>query len=177
MRKLTVSDYADRISLHRPYVPTPLQGLTNPALVLRVLQELTPVLQKSGITDVRELDSDEQRTLLDSAITVIPPGYLSENGKSALDTLISAECQSQSITDVSELAPFLKIGDTKVVLWRGDITTLKADAIVNAANTIENHVMLAFQVIPRLKEGNNFEVVDKAIEVVKAANVSYTQTT
>lgn len=43
----------------------------------------------------------------------------------------------------------------------------------NAVNIQENHVMLAFQVIPRLKEGNNFEVVDKAIEVVKAANVPY----
>lgn len=36
-----------------------------------------------------------------------------------------------------------------------------------------NEVFLAFQVIPRLKEGNNFEVVDKAIEVVKNANVPY----
>lgn len=37
----------------------------------------------------------------------------------------------------------------------------------------ENEVMVAFQVIPRLKEGNNFEVVDKAIEVVKAADVPF----
>ena len=29
--------------------------------------------------------------------------------------------------------------------------------------------MDAFQVITRVKEGNNFEVVDKAIEVVKSA--------
>jgi len=36
-----------------------------------------------------------------------------------------------------------------------------------------NEVFLAFQVIPRLKEGNNFEVVDKAIEVVKKSNVPY----
>lgn len=34
-------------------------------------------------------------------------------------------------------------------------------------------VFLAFQIIPRLETGNNFEVVDKAIEVVKAANVPY----
>lgn len=34
-------------------------------------------------------------------------------------------------------------------------------------------VYLAFQVIPRLKQGNNFEIVDKAIEVVKNANVPY----
>ena len=33
--------------------------------------------------------------------------------------------------------------------------------------------MLAFQVIPRLREGNNFEVVDRAIDVVKAADVPF----
>lgn len=37
----------------------------------------------------------------------------------------------------------------------------------------EKTVMLAFQVIPRVKQGNNFEVVDKAIDVVKAAGVPY----
>ena len=36
-----------------------------------------------------------------------------------------------------------------------------------------NEVYLAFQVIPRVREGNNFEVVDQAIEVVKAAGVPY----
>lgn len=37
----------------------------------------------------------------------------------------------------------------------------------------EKEVMVAFQVIPRVKEGNNFEVVDKAIEVVKSADVLF----
>lgn len=37
----------------------------------------------------------------------------------------------------------------------------------------DNDVMLAFQVIPRLKEGNNFEVVDRAIEVVKRAGIPF----
>ena len=36
-----------------------------------------------------------------------------------------------------------------------------------------NEVMLAFQVIPRVRSGNNFEVVDKAIEVVKNSNVPF----
>jgi uncharacterized protein YqgV (UPF0045/DUF77 family) len=36
-----------------------------------------------------------------------------------------------------------------------------------------SEVFLAFQIIPRLKEGNNFEVVDKAIEVVKKSKVPY----
>ena len=34
-------------------------------------------------------------------------------------------------------------------------------------------VFLAFQVIPRVREGNNFEVVDQAIAVVKASGVPF----
>ncbi len=34
-------------------------------------------------------------------------------------------------------------------------------------------VFLAFQVIPRVREGNNFEAVDRAIDVVKNANVPF----
>jgi uncharacterized protein YqgV (UPF0045/DUF77 family) len=34
-------------------------------------------------------------------------------------------------------------------------------------------VYVAFQVIPRMKNGNNFELVDQAIEVVKNAHVPY----
>ncbi|WP_394209531.1 MTH1187 family thiamine-binding protein [Enterovibrio calviensis] len=44
---------------------------------------------------------------------------------------------------------------------------------MSAQNPVVNDVFVAFQVIPRLKEGNNFEVVDKAIDVVKAADVPY----
>ncbi|BBB30842.1 thiamine-binding protein [Neptunomonas japonica] len=44
---------------------------------------------------------------------------------------------------------------------------------MSESNTPYDEVFLAFQVIPRLKEGNNFEVVDKAIAVVKAAGVSF----
>ncbi len=36
-----------------------------------------------------------------------------------------------------------------------------------------SEVYLAFQVIPRVRKGNNFELVDKAIEVVKNANIPY----
>lgn len=32
---------------------------------------------------------------------------------------------------------------------------------------------VAFQVIPRLRTGNNFEIVDRAIEVVKESGVPY----
>ena len=37
----------------------------------------------------------------------------------------------------------------------------------------DTDVYVAFQVIPRMKSGNNYELVDLAIEVVKQANVPY----
>ena len=42
----------------------------------------------------------------------------------------------------------------------------------NAENK-KTEVYLAFQVIPRMRNGNNFELVDQAIEVVKNAHVPY----
>lgn len=44
---------------------------------------------------------------------------------------------------------------------------------MSAQKPLINEVMLAFQVIPRVREGNNFEVVDKAIEVIEASGVPF----
>ncbi|ELK1751052.1 hypothetical protein C3433_27055 [Citrobacter freundii] len=44
---------------------------------------------------------------------------------------------------------------------------------MSQSDAVLKDVFVAFQVIPRLKTGNNFEVVDKAIDVVKSANVPY----
>lgn len=40
-------------------------------------------------------------------------------------------------------------------------------------SNVDTEVYVAFQVIPRMKNGNNFELVDQAIEIVKQANVPY----
>ena len=37
----------------------------------------------------------------------------------------------------------------------------------------DTDVFLAFQVIPRVRSGNNFEIVDRAIDVVKKAKVPF----
>ena len=48
---------------------------------------------------------------------------------------------------------------------------MTTDSAQETTRTTE--VFVAFQVIPRLRQGNNFEVVDRAIEVVKAAGVPF----
>lgn len=44
---------------------------------------------------------------------------------------------------------------------------------MSKSKPLNQEVYVAFQVIPRVRQGNNFELVDKAIEVVKNANVPY----
>lgn len=60
------------------------------------------------------------------------------------------------------------------VTIRSSITTKTSEILLMSnQKPLLDQVMLAFQVIPRVKEGNNFEVVDKAIEVVKASGVPF----
>ena len=49
------------------------------------------------------------------------------------DAYLSAERDRAGVVD-AEALPHLR-SDSRLVLWQGDITTLKADAIVNAANS------------------------------------------
>jgi uncharacterized protein YqgV (UPF0045/DUF77 family) len=44
---------------------------------------------------------------------------------------------------------------------------------MRSAKLEPNETFVAFQVIPRVREGNNFEIVDKAIEVVRRSGVPF----
>uniref|UniRef100_M4C5V0 Macro domain-containing protein n=2 Tax=Hyaloperonospora arabidopsidis (strain Emoy2) TaxID=559515 RepID=M4C5V0_HYAAE len=61
---------------------------------------------------------------------------------SLMDTLLDLEFKSRSMVSAQELPPVLlpsSVGDARgfeqIALWKGDITTLEATAIVNAANS------------------------------------------
>ena len=47
------------------------------------------------------------------------------------DSYLQEEISQKGITDISELEPI----KNEIYVWQGDITTLKCDAIVNAANS------------------------------------------
>lgn len=78
-------------------------------------------------------DEEEQKRLLRSLMNIRPPRPASDSFLAIQDEYLSEEVAEKGITD-SALLPGSPL-DARLVLWRGDITTLKIDAIVNAANS------------------------------------------
>ena len=82
--------------------------------------------------DIPEDDAERKR-LLRSLMNIRPPRPIGTEFLKVQDEYLNEEVKKKGITD-SDTLPVSPINN-RLVLWRGDITTLKADAIVNAANS------------------------------------------
>ncbi len=78
---------------------------------------------------------EEQKYLLRSLMNVREPLPASEEFLRIQDAYLQEVNKSHGITDLADLTPLTRCGKGDLYLWRGDITTLKVDAIVNAANS------------------------------------------
>ena len=74
---------------------------------------------------------EEQKRLLRGLMNVRPPRKISREFLRVQDEYLQAETAAKGITDLEDLDP---VSDG-LYLWQGDITTLRCDAIVNAANS------------------------------------------
>lgn len=79
-------------------------------------------------------DEKNQQALLRSLMNVRAPHAVSETFLKVQDDYLRERNRERGCTDLTDLKPFSK-NDTRLYLWQGDITTLKVDAIVNAANS------------------------------------------
>ena len=73
----------------------------------------------------------EKRRLLRALVNVRPPEPLDQMFYQVQDAYLQEELRRKGVTRLEELEP-VRPG---LYLWQGDITTLAADAIVNAANS------------------------------------------
>ena len=78
-------------------------------------------------------DDDGQWKLLRSLFNLRPPYEASREFLEVQDALLREMTRERGITVASELEG--SPADPRLILWQGDITTLKCDAIVNAANS------------------------------------------
>ena len=78
-------------------------------------------------------DDASQRRLLRSLMNVRPPMPLDPVFLEVQDALLSAEREEKGVVDAMML-PTVR-SDPRLAIWQGDITRLRADAIVDADNS------------------------------------------
>ncbi len=76
-------------------------------------------------------DSERQKILLRGLMNVRRPVRIGADFLQVQDAYLQDETAAKGITDIADLTPI----QPGLYLWQGDITTLKCDAIVNAANS------------------------------------------
>ncbi len=82
----------------------------------------------------------EKRSMLKGILNMREPQPLDPQIIRLLNTLLKAELDERGIVDSDELSPIDVINNSvngyssEIILWKGDITLLNADAIVNASN-------------------------------------------
>ena len=76
-------------------------------------------------------EPESQRQLLRGLMNIRAPQRIGTDFLQTQDAYLQDETAAKGITDVNDLMPI----QPGLYLWQGDITTLKCDAIVNAANS------------------------------------------
>ncbi len=95
--------------------------------LLRSLLNEEPRFERIDIPD----SETEQKRLLRSLFNIRLPHPVGATFLQIQDEYLREEIAQKGITDFSDLSPIQK----DLYLWQGDITTLRVDAIVNAANS------------------------------------------
>ena len=76
-------------------------------------------------------EAESQRQLLRGLMNIRAPKDADEDFLKIQDEYLQGETAAKGITDIADLTPV----QPGLYLWKGDITTLRCDAIVNAANS------------------------------------------
>ncbi|MGN0630245.1 MAG: protein-ADP-ribose hydrolase [Ruminococcus sp.] len=88
--------------------------------------------ERSGMEDVEIPDDEkEQFRLYRSLVNIRPAVQADEEFLRSEDEFLTELTVGKGITDIADLQPV----ENGIYLWKGDITTLKCGAIVNAANS------------------------------------------
>jgi O-acetyl-ADP-ribose deacetylase (regulator of RNase III) len=140
---LSLSVYSALISLYERY-PLDTVLISSEKELTDIMDFLLDTLiRKEGLSIINKIPEtpSEKRMALRALLNVRPPGAIHEGFIKNIDKLLQYELANKTIFDCNDFLPVseafpnnrLKHPDL-IFLWKGDITSLKADAIVNAAN-------------------------------------------
>lgn len=96
-------------------------------LLIQSLLKEKPAYRDLGIP----VEPESQRQLLRGLLNLRVPQHADADFLLMQDAYLQGETAAKVITDIADLTPI----QPGLYLWQGDITTLKCDAIVNAANS------------------------------------------
>jgi O-acetyl-ADP-ribose deacetylase (regulator of RNase III) len=140
MRQLPLKEYSSLIHLRDHYAPLATFLNNKAEIINELLEELLQENENVGDIEIPH-DYIGKRNLIRGLLNVRAPIPLDVKFLGKLDSLLQIELQEKGIVEVqnlgtvSTLVPNNRFEQShKFVLWKGDITLLNADAIVNAAN-------------------------------------------
>ena len=106
---------------------------TRTELISSLIADLLPTSQLTvSEAELDRLAPNDQRALLRALMNLWQPGPLDVDFLQRQDTLLQAERDERGIVTIPDTQAAAE--DTRIRLWRGDITRLDVDGIVNAAN-------------------------------------------
>lgn len=97
-----------------------------------LIEELMKEMPEYCNLDIPD-DTEEQKRLLRALMNIRPPVPAAPDFLEVQDAYLSREIERRGIVDGSLFEPVRL--NSRMSLWQGDITRLKVDAIVNAANS------------------------------------------
>lgn len=128
--------YGSRIHLHVPFDRTARPGRDR----TRLLEELVAwvMTDAGGRGPDAPMDDAALRRVITRMLTVRPPRPIPPDVWDLLDEWFASNAESRPVVFVDDAVANARSrmvsGERRLHPWRGDITTLAADAIVNAAN-------------------------------------------
>ncbi len=87
--------------------------------------------QSSYLSMQIPIDEQQQKEMLRSLFNIRMPKAVNHDFCKIQDEYLQKEIRGKGITDFADLKPI----KNEIYLWQGDITTLRCDAVVNAANS------------------------------------------
>jgi len=142
--QLNLNDYRERIDLDIPFIPELEDSITRTHYYESIENVTLSLLNEpdSYIQGIETAALDKKRAYIKTALTVRPPFPLSEEVEWHMNLILQYERMYKNIVTTANIKPvrcenpsFSQIVPEKISLWKGDITELDVDVIVNAANS------------------------------------------